>query len=152
MEIPVNLIYISKDFSSEKYASFEEYIESMQSELNEKLQKVNRHINSYQETLKRLRRDIYEYPEKQHTIESLAKEVSLSNSQFQRLYNKQFETSCKQDIINAQIEKAKILLDTTNMTVNEIAVKCGYNTAVCFMRQFKKKTEYTPSEYRKRND
>ncbi|MCR4741792.1 MAG: AraC family transcriptional regulator [Treponema sp.] len=56
-----------------------------------------------------------------------------------------------QDVIAGRIEKAKKLLKTSNLTINEIASKCGYKTEYHFMRQFKEQTACTPTQYRNGN-
>ena len=57
--------------------------------------------------------------------------------------------SCVEDVINARIAKAKILLSGSNLKVGEIAVKCGYSDVEHFTRQFKAKTEISPLKFRK---
>ena len=52
------------------------------------------------------------------------------------------------DMAEADLEKAKSLLARSNMTIAEIAEKCGYKTEFHFMRQFKQKTSLTPTEFR----
>ena len=52
------------------------------------------------------------------------------------------------DVINGRIENAKRLLSSTNLTVKEIAVKCGYGNEYNFMRQFKSRCGQTPTQYR----
>ena len=46
------------------------------------------------------------------------------------------------------IEKAKELLSRSELTIAEIAEKCGYKTEFHFMRQFKQKTSLTPTQFR----
>lgn len=83
------------------------------------------------------------------TIDELAGQASLSRSHFQHTYKKLFGKCVTEDIISSRLEYAKMLLASTNYSVNEIAEKCGYNNNVHFMRQFKKYTGLTPSLYRK---
>ncbi len=49
---------------------------------------------------------------------------------------------------NVRIDKAKELLVTTTMAINEIASKVGYYSANSFSRAFKRVVENTPSKYR----
>jgi YesN/AraC family two-component response regulator len=48
-----------------------------------------------------------------------------------------------------RINKAKIFLQSTNLSVNEICSKVGYNNINYFIRLFKEKEELTPYQYRK---
>ena len=58
-------------------------------------------------------------------------------------------TTFKQDIIQSRIKRAKYLLRNENNTIKEISDICGYNNEEHFLRQFKKTTGVTPSDYRK---
>ena len=50
--------------------------------------------------------------------------------------------------LNVRIEKSKIALLNTNMTIAEIAELCGFNTSYHFSNTFKSKTGLTPSAFR----
>lgn len=79
----------------------------------------------------------------------MAASVNMSCSGFQYLYKKIFGVSVINYVISGRVEPAKRLLSSTDLTVAEIALKCGYSTEYNFMRQFKSKTGKTPTEYRK---
>ena len=51
-------------------------------------------------------------------------------------------------ITNLRIQKAKNLLENTDLTIKEIISQIGYLDASSFNRKFKKLTGYTPGEYR----
>jgi len=73
----------------------------------------------------------------------------LSLSRFHHLYKDMHSTTFKQDIIQSRIKRAKYLLRNENNTIKEISDICGYNNEEHFLRQFKKTTGVTPSDYRK---
>lgn len=53
------------------------------------------------------------------------------------------------DYINrVRLSKAKLLLKGSNMTVNEAALKTGYNNCNTFIRVFKKYEGITPGKYK----
>lgn len=111
------------------------------------------HINeptSRHQQLNLLRSKIYNFPYNKWTVEGLAHEITLSPSHFHKLYKKHFGITCSNDIINARIELAKYNLVDTALSIKNIAELCGYANDVHFMRQFKKVTHLTPSEYRLR--
>ncbi len=95
-----------------------------------------------------IRNRIYIDPESIPDVEGLAAESGLSRSGFQHLYKKLFGVSVMTDVINGRIENEKRLLSSTNLTVKEIAVKCGYGNEYNFMRQFKSRCGQTPTQYR----
>ena len=47
-----------------------------------------------------------------------------------------------------RIKLSKTLLETTDVSVNDIAYHVGYNNLTFFYRLFKKKNNVTPQEYR----
>ena len=106
-------------------------------------------LRSHYDKLEVLRSKIYSKPSEKWTINSLAKEVSLSPYYFQRLYKKSFGISCMKDVINARMESAKYYLTQTDLNIKDIAVLNGYENTEHFMRQFKQSTGYTPGSYRK---
>ncbi len=79
-----------------------------------------------------------------------AYELGISKSYFQKLYRAQFGISFMDDMITARLDKAKELLDTTNMRLQEIGEQCGYQNQSHFMRQFKAKVGMTALQYRNR--
>jgi AraC-like DNA-binding protein len=48
-----------------------------------------------------------------------------------------------------RLRKAKLLLETTNQTVSEIAYQVGFNDPAWFSRVFKEEYGVSPSESRK---
>ena len=104
--------------------------------------------NRYYEPMRELRMEILNAPCQKWETTQLAKRLHLSVSHFQHLYRQFFETTCIQDIINARIEHAKLCLCTSDMSVSSLALFCGYENDLHFMRQFKSRTGLTPSQYR----
>ena len=54
-----------------------------------------------------------------------------------------------QYILNIRIEKAKALLENTDLSISEISDMTGMQSQHYFSRIFKKYTNISPSEYRK---
>lgn len=99
--------------------------------------------------LTHIRTRIYTEPDAIGSIDDLSAEASLSRSGFQHAYKRMFGVSIKADIVNGRMALAKQLLTATAMTVEEIALRCGYSTPFSFMRQFKASCGLTPTEYRR---
>lgn len=115
-----------------------------------KLWDRHKSFNSYNEQLHLIRGDIYNYPERAWKLEQLAKIASMSSSHFQHTYRKLFGCSFMADVIQSRIRRAKEQLTDTNDTMEKVAEVCGYHNVFHFIRQFKKYTGNTPSEYRKK--
>lgn len=104
--------------------------------------------NKYYHPVSQLRMEILNAPYKQWNIPQIAFELSMSVSHFQHLYKQFFKTTCVKEIINARIKYAQLYLTTSEMSISSLAEFCGYDNEVHFMRQFKKMTGMTPSQYR----
>lgn len=96
-----------------------------------------------------LRTRLFEEPALFSGIDEMAAYMNLSRSGFQHLYSHTFGVSVIHDVIKGRIEKAKSLLSKSNFSITEIANKCGYKSEFHFMRQFKKETGLTPTEFRR---
>lgn len=81
------------------------------------------------------------------TIEELAKLVHFHPNYFIHFFKSIFGLSPIQYINKMRIEKAKLLLTTTDMTVTEIASSVGIQLYY-FSRSFKNNTGYSPSVFR----
>ena len=106
----------------------------------------------HQNELSGLRAQIYNDPARKWTVPMLAHKAARSLSYFQHIYRQTFGVSVMEDVIRARMEYAKYLLAGSRDTVAEIANACGYENDVHFMRQFKARTQQTPTQWRKEHD
>ncbi len=98
--------------------------------------------------LRLLRREIHKAPELNWNLEVIANRLNISKSYVQKLYKEHFGISYIDDLLEARMDMAKKLLNTTDLRISEVASACGYQNATHFMRQFKAKTGESPSEFR----
>lgn len=109
---------------------------------------INNGIPRYRE-LKKLREDIFSDPARDWNIDDVCREMNIGRTYFHRLYSKSFGCSFLQDVIESRITYASELLVTSSLSVNLVAEECGFESDSYFMRQFKKHTGYTPSDFRR---
>lgn len=83
-------------------------------------------------------------------IADLARQVSLNEQYFCRLFKKAIGRSPMEYINEYRIKQTKRLLEETDLPVTEICLECGYNNLGNFLREFRKYTGTTPLQYRKR--
>jgi len=67
-----------------------------------------------------------------------------------RLYIDVLEDIAHNEVRSRSNEKAKMLLQDTNMKIQDISNAVGYQSGVAFIRFFKKYNDMTPQEYRNR--
>ncbi|MBQ8960442.1 MAG: substrate-binding domain-containing protein [Ruminococcus sp.] len=102
--------------------------------------------------LSALRRKMQSSPEKLPSIDRICAEIGMSRSSLQKNYSAFFGNSVFDDLIRFRIEKAKRLLAETSLSIAEVAESCGYSSESYFMKQFKKLTGMTPTEFRKNKE
>lgn len=88
------------------------------------------------------------YPE---TIQvaALAERFNLSRFHFSRLFKKEVGSPPHQYLINKRLLEAKQLLANTNLTVETVALECGFSSTSHFIRAFKGTMDITPKQFRK---
>lgn len=85
---------------------------------------------------------------KKITVEQLAEKMYLNSDYFSRLFEQIIGIRPVEYINQKRLEKAQLLLATTEMSQEYIARQAGFNTIHYFSRQFKKHLSLTPGEYR----
>jgi AraC-like DNA-binding protein len=94
---------------------------------------------------------MHDEPERDWTLESLAKSVAMSRSVFAGRFKKLVGDTPLGYLTNWRINKAMSLLTTEKINVSEVAYNVGYQSEAAFNRIFKSKTGKTPAMYRKSN-
>jgi AraC-like DNA-binding protein len=84
------------------------------------------------------------------TVGFLAKQIGLSKSQLGRRLSAAGSPSPLVLIRSVRIAKAKKLLQTSELTVTEIAYRVGFSDPNYFTRTFKNETDQCPTAYRQR--
>ena len=86
---------------------------------------------------------------KQPTVQFFAKELNVTPNYLSDIIKYHSGKSALTTIHDFIIDEAVKLLTATNLTVSQISYKLGFEYPNYFSRLFKKKTKYSPSEYRK---
>lgn len=81
----------------------------------------------------------------------LQKATKLSAKEIREIFTNELKDSFKSYLKLIRIEQVKKALIVTDLTVAEIAYKCGYNDTPHFNRLFKSETGKSPKEFRKEN-
>ncbi len=88
------------------------------------------------------------YNTQEFSVSQLAGESGMSEVHFRRLFKKIYKISPQEYMTNFKINRAKELLKYSELTVREVSDFLDFSDPCYFSRIFKKKTDYTPSEYR----
>lgn len=153
-----NLSMLIKNMSFENYSaniyrtdSVELYMKLFFIKLSEKLHASKESlVSTHYDRMSILRSKIYSMPRHEWNVDGLAHELAMSRSHFEHMYKQIFGISVMNEVINSRIEYAKFMLSTTDIPVNQIADICGYKSDIHFMRQFRSRTDMTPTEFRKK--
>ena len=84
----------------------------------------------------------------QITISDIANACLCSNSTVSHLFKSQSGKTVNEFITELRIKQAKNLLKTTDLSISEIAIICGFDNINYFPTTFKRYTNITPTEYR----
>lgn len=82
---------------------------------------------------------------------ALASLCGISEVYFIRVFQKQFNTTPKQFLIDLRLNHAKELLSEGKLKISAISEKCGFTNPYHFCRSFKAQFGITPTEYMIKN-
>ncbi|MBG6236267.1 AraC-like DNA-binding protein [Pedobacter sp. CAN_A7] len=89
--------------------------------------------------------------ENQLDMEYLASQLPMGYSSFRKAFKKVTGESPNQYHLNLRLNRAKDLLSSTALNINEIADQTGFENVFYFSKLFKKKNGISPSSFRKMN-
>jgi transcriptional regulator GlxA family with amidase domain len=85
-----------------------------------------------------------------HTLASLAQHAAMSPRHLSRLFNRECGLSPIAFLGNARIDQARQYLEVTDLSLKDIARRCGFENAAALRRAFRKRLAILPLEYRYR--
>ena len=100
--------------------------------------------------------DVFDYVKENYKEEislfEIAKIANLTPTSFCRMFKLKTKKSFVEYLNEIRVSNACKLLIETDLGISEIAYECGYKTVSNFNQLFKKLTETTPKEYRKKTE
>ena len=102
-----------------------------------RIEKVNRHLQRGCNLEPRL------------AITQLAGSLNLSPSRLRHLFKSETGLSLKRCLIESRLESGRVLLETSSLSIKEIAMKVGYSHMSHFVRDFRRSYQSPPGHYRK---
>lgn len=96
--------------------------------------------------------EIYQYIQEHYAepldLNHLSRIYGTSVSYFSRTFKEQFGIAPMTFVNQTRLHYAKLFLTTSNMRIQDIALRCGYEKLEYFCYVFKKSEGCTPSQYR----
>jgi AraC family transcriptional regulator len=83
------------------------------------------------------------------TLSDLAQSVGLSPFHFARAFKAATGVAPHRFLIERRIERARLLLETTNLTITEVSARVGYDDPGYLARLFRREVGVTPARYRR---
>ena len=82
-------------------------------------------------------------------IADVARDCGQSLRQLQRRFKSAFGFTPQDFLLRTRVVAAAQLLQETNLNIAEIASRCGFEDQSAFSQQFRRRTDSTPTEYRR---
>lgn len=116
----------------------------------EKITTVDTQDNIAKNNYKELIQNIIEesYTDSQFTLSVLSEKLDLSSGYLSIMFKKNFGIPFQDYLLQKRMEKAKLLLLTTELKNYEIAEQVGFEDVNYFITKFKKYYQITPKQYR----
>jgi len=89
-----------------------------------------------------------DYADSALSLTVISQKLDMNSSYLSHVFKQQSGKSFIDALNGTRMENARALLRTTDLTVQEIAEKCGYTSASYFIRVFKKQCGQTPVQYK----
>ena len=116
--------------------------------LTEFLLKAERKGSTKNEVIEEIRNYILDNPDREHSLDALARRANLSPYHFVRLFKSQVGTTPHDYLIHTRLNLAKFYLLSSNCSIKEISHLCGFSNESGFCTCFKKHFGTTPSLFR----
>ena len=85
-------------------------------------------------------------------MQEIADNVHFNQDYLTRIFRRKMNVSVKSYIVACRMEHAKLLLESTDLPITEVAYQVGYYNYTSFNRAFKKQFEESPQSFRQRTE
>jgi two-component system, response regulator YesN len=120
--------------------------------VDKKIVDANTKMDSSKDTIRKAIAFIDQHLKDELTLKEVAAHVHLNPSYFSVLFKDQIKLNFSEYVTRRRIQRAKELVVSTNLPINEIAEEAGYKTSKYFIKIFKEIEGMTPSTFRKTNN
>ncbi len=85
------------------------------------------------------------------TLEGIAAHVNTSPTYFSKKFKRATGFGCREYLVNVRLQEASKMLLQTNLSITDIAIRCGFNSSNYFGDVFRRANGVSPAVYRKNN-
>jgi len=120
--------------------------------LSERIRKKRTYVpvhSNYYPTFLAFQKLVKQHLSKNRKVQFYAQQLGISTKKLNRIVQEVIQKPVKEYIHEQLIMEIKRLLMNTDLSIKEIAYKTGFDEPTNFVKYFKKKTEMTPSAFRK---
>lgn len=140
-----NVLDIPRSYSEAKKAIL--YKDDFRSQV---IHADNTNNQYHQSIIAQVRKYIEDNAEKEITLDIIARQVHLSPFYLCRLFKSQTGMNIISYLNILRIKKSMELLESTDLSIDMIAERVGYNDASYYCRMFKRHLGHTPDKWRKK--
>ncbi|MFQ1047957.1 AraC family transcriptional regulator [Avibacterium paragallinarum] len=97
-------------------------------------------------------REVLQNPEQNWNMENLAEMANMSRANFIRVFQKKMGIAPGKFLTQVRMQRASMLLKTTQKNILTIALDIGYQSEAYFSRVFKQYYGISPNQYRKQGE
>lgn len=144
---------------ADEYALYDEYSRTMISqEISElilfilrqqKVEHAEKKVDASEHVMEEAAQFIAMHFEEEITLEDISDKYHMSTSYFSRKFKSETGFRFKEYVNALRLKEARILLTESDMSITEIALKCGYENSNYFGDVFKKIEGVSPRDYRR---
>ncbi len=117
---------------------------------HESINEKSEYLENQVETIKKVHDFLIRNMSRRITIEDLAKQFAMNTTTLKTVFKDVYGTSLAAHIKIHRMEEAARLLQTTDLSINEVSQRVGYESQSKFSAGFKEHYGVSPIDYRKR--
>jgi len=102
--------------------------------------------------LRKAERYIWENYTRKISLKEIARASGLSAPYFSTIFKEEMGENLSNYLNRLRVEKAAVMLATTNLPISGIAAACGFEDQSWFSKIFKNNTGFTPAKYREQGN
>lgn len=127
-------------------------LEAVKTSLFDELREIALLLTEQHEARRNIVFEVRSYIDKHYAnpinVKFLAKTFHLNPEHLSRIFKQKYQIHIKDYIMEIRIAKAKVLLESKHMKINEIAAIIGFNDEKYFSKVFRKYEGMTPKEFK----